>query len=225
MSKLGTVLEKDVFPSLKRAVTSQFTVPGFKVRKQLRKAINLAKTSDDLLDTLQQSSGCNWLDTRLLEALACGSSQPAACELIEAYKNFLHHKKLNEVLSDYSKSEIQEPYAVRVGTKIDMNPKEITVGALLKHRGDLEDVIINLGKGIVKISHVKQGCLEVIYSMPAQFAFAAYKNTLNRRHKFCRISLLYLKYDNHPVIYDPWLFDLEKSSTKRKEIFYEYEGS
>ena len=222
IAKLRSVLKNDELPSLKLALISQLTVPGVKVQKKLRKAIESAKTSDDLLFKLgKQSSCCNWLDTDLLEALACGSSQPAAYELIEAYKHFLHSKKLDEVLF---KSEVQKPYASKVGAKIDMDPTEITIGILLQHRGDLENVILNLGKGIVNIDHVKEGCVEIICSIPAHSSFVAYKNALHNRHKFRTINLLYLTCDHHPSIYDPWLFDLEEHSIKRKEVSHEYEG-
>ena len=137
-----------------------------------------------MLFTLQRSSSCNWLDTSLLEALACGSSQLAAFELIKAYEKFLHSKKLDQILSCFSKSAVRKPYASRVGAKIGLNPSKITVGALLRHRGDLENVILNLGKGIVNIEHVTDECLEIIYSIPAQCGFVAYKNTLHNRHKF-----------------------------------------
>ena len=221
MSKLGSFLKKDELPSLKRALTSQLTVPGVKVQKNFRKVIESAKTSDDLLDKLERSSCCNWLDTDLLEALACGSSQPTARELIKAYKAFLYSKKLNEVLF---KSKVQKPYANKVGAKIDMNPNEITIGILLQRRGDLENVILNLGKGKVKIDHVKQGCVEIVCSIQTHCSFIVYKNALHNRHKFHTINLLCLTCDHHPGIYDPWLFDLEEHSIKRKEVFHEYEG-
>ena len=224
-SKLGTVLEKDNFASLKIALSSQLTVPGVKGKKQLRKAIESTKTSDDMLFTLQRSSCCNWLDTDLLEALACGSSQSAAYELIKAYKFFLHSKKLDEVLSCFSKSKVRKPYASRVGAKIDMNPNEITIGMLLERRGDLENVILNLGKGRVSIDHAKGGCLEVICSIPAHCSFVAYRNALHNRHKFHGIRLLHLTCDIHPIVYDPWLFDLEEQTSKIIETFHENEGN
>ena len=221
MAKLGSVLKKDELPTLKIALTSQLTVPGVKVQKKLKKVIESAKTSDDLLVKLERSSCCNWLDTDLLEALACGSSQPTAYELIKAYKTFLHSKKLNEVLF---KSKVKKPYASGVGAKIDMNPNEITIGILLQRREDLENVILNLGKGKVNIDHVKQGCVEIVCSIPAHSSFVAYKNALTNRYKFRTISLLYLTYDDYPSICDPWLFDLEGHSIKGKEVFHEYEG-
>ena len=220
-SKLCIVLKKDNLPSLKIALVSRFNVPGVKVGEKLSEAIKLAKTSDDLLFTLQQSSSCNWLDTSLLEALACGSCQPAAFELIKAYENFLHSKKLDQILSCFSKSTVRKPYARRVGAKIGINPNRITVGTLLRHRGDLEDVILNLGKGIVNIEHVTDGCLEIVCSIPAHCSFFAYKNALHNRYKFHSITLLYLTCDNRPIIYDPLLFDLE---VQRKEVFHEHEG-
>ena len=224
-STLSTVLKEDNLPSLKIALISSLTFPGVKVGEQLSEAIESAKKSDDLLLTLQRSSCCNWLDTDLLEALACGSSQPAAYELIKAYKKFLHSKKLDKVLSYFSKSKVHKPYTSKVGAKIGINPNKITVGVLLKNRGDLEDVILNLGKGIVNIDHVQEGCLEIICSIPAHCRFAAYRNALHNRHKFHGICLLYLKCDIHPIVYDPWLFDLEEQTSKRTEIFHEYEGN
>ena len=220
-SKLGSFLKKAELSTLKIALTGQVNVPGVKVKKSLKKVIESAKTSDDLLFKLEQTSCCNWLDTDLLEALAYGSSQPAAYELIKAYKTFLYSKKLDEVLF---KSEIQRPYASKVGAKIDMDPNQITIGVLLQRRGDLENVILNLGKGIVNIDHVKPGCVEVVCSIPVHCSFVVYKNTLHNRHKFHTISLLYLTCDDYPIIYDPWLFDLEEDSIKRKEIFHDYEG-
>ena len=220
-SELGSFLKKAELSTLKIALTSQLTVPGVKGQKKLKKVIESAKTSDDLLVKLGRSSCCNWLDTDLLEALACGSSQPAARELIEAYKTFLYSKKLDEVLF---KSEIQRPYASKIGAKIDMDPNQITIGVLLQRRGDLENVILNLGKGIVNIDHVKPGCVEVVCSIPVHCSFVVYKNALHNRHKFHTISLLYLTCDDYPIVYDPWLFDLEEDSIKRKEVFHDYEG-
>ena len=222
MSKLGSFLKKDELDSLKRALIRQLTVPGvIKVQENFRKVIESAKTSDDLLVKLEESYSCNWLDTDLLEPLACVSSQPTAYELIKAYKTFLYSKKLNEVLF---KSEVKKPYASKVGAKIDMNPNEITIGILLQRREDLESVILNLGKGIVNIDHVKPGCVEVVCNIETHCGFILYKNALHNRHKFHTISLLYLTCERHPGIYDPWLFDLEEHSIKRKEVFHEYEG-
>ena len=223
-SNLNTVLKKDNLPLLKKALIGALTVPGVKVGEQLNEGIESAKTSDDLLCILQQSSSCNWLDTRLLEALAYSSNQPAAYELIKAYEKFLHPKKLDKVFVYFSNSKVQKPYARKLSAKIGINPDKITVGALLKDCNDLEDVILNLGKGIVNIDHV-EGCLEIICSIPAHCSFAAYKNSLNNRHKFHRICLSYLTCDIHPIVYDPWLFNLAEDSVKRKEAFHEHEGN
>lgn len=210
--------------SLQAAVTSQRAVPGINIGKKLSRKINLAKTSSEILQVLQQSSCCNWLDTRLLEALACGANK-SAYELIEAYKTFLHSKKLDEVLSCFPKSKIRKPYAVKVAAKIDIDPNEVTVGMLLSHHDDLENVILNLSKGRIKIKHVKKGCLEVVCSIPAHQGFQAYKNALQNRHKFRSIHLLHLTSDTHPIIYDPWLFNLAQEFGKGKEVFHESEGN
>ena len=226
ISALDSILKNAELSTLKLAIGSQHFVPGIDIGKKLSRAINLAKTSSDILQALQQSSCCNWLDTRLLEALACGANKyPYAYELIKAYETFLHSKKLDEVLSCFPKSKVRKPYAVKVGAKIDIDPNEVTVGMLFRHRDDLENVILNLGKGRVRIKDVKKGCLEVVYSIPADQSFQAYKNALQNRHKFQTIRLLYLTSDTHTVIYDPWLFDLALESGKGKEVFHESKGN
>lgn len=222
--KLCSILEKADIRSLQVALTSLNNVPGIKLGKKLCRAINLAKTSYDLFLTLEKSSSCNWLDIHLLSILANSSEQPAACELIKAYKKYLHSKKLEDVLSHF-KPEVKLPYISKVSAKIDVKPNEITVGMLLDCRSDIENIILKLGKGKVKLKHARNGCLEIFCFIPAYCSFAAYKNALHNCHKFHKVCLLYLTCDIHPVIYNPWVFDLEEKHVKRKEVFHEHEGN
>ena len=38
---------------------------------------------------------------------------------------------------------------------------------------------------------------------------------LHNRHEFCTIDLIHVEIGDHPLIYDPWLSDLEKHSVKQ----------
>ena len=224
MSELRVLLKKVDLPALKLALASQAKAPsGIKLdKKPLSKKIWKAETNDDLLMALEQLSDCNWLNTRLLKALVNGSRLPEAENLIKAYEEFLSCKTLSEVLSQFPRSEKKEMYITKVCAKIDVN-KDVTLGCLFTYCNHIEDAILNLGKGILKIKHIKKGCLEISLST-SQSSFITYKNSLHSVQKFCRIHLMSFRISTHPIIYDPWMFDLEEQSIKRKEVFHEYEG-
>ena len=224
-TRLNKLLRNADLSSLKLALTSQAKAPnGIDLKKPLNEAIRNAKNSDDLLRTLEEFPDSNWLDTRLLEAVVNGSELSGAENLIKAYREFLSSKKLSEVLSEFSEtSKKREAYFTKVCVKINVS-KDITIGDLFRYCDHLEGVILNLGKRVLRIKDIKKGCLEISLST-TQCSFTTYKNALQNFQKFCRVRLMSLKVNAHPVVYDPWLFDLDEQSVKRKEVFYEYEGN
>ena len=174
-----------------------------------------------MLRKLQKSPDSNWLDTRLLKALVNGSRLSEAENLIKAYREFLSSKKISEILSQFPKSKVKETYVTELYAKFDVS-SNITVGELFQHCDPLGDIILNLGKGILRIKDIKKGCLEINLSI-TQCSFITYKNALQNVQKFCTMHLLSLKISSHPVIYDPWLFDSDEKSTESK-IFDEHKG-
>ena len=218
-------LLKDSDPlALKLALARQAKAPGgIELKKSLNKAVNNATTSYELLRALEKTPDCNWLNTCLLKAVINGSRLLEAKNLVAAYEEFLSSRKLSEVLSQFSKSKIKESYITEVCAKIDVS-RDVTVGDLFAHCNYLEHAILNLGKKRLQIKDIRKGCLE-FSSSTAQCSFSTYKNALQNFQKFCRVRLMSLKVSGHPVIYDPWLFDLDEQNVKRKEVFYEHEGN
>ena len=173
-SELCILLRKADLSALKLALTSQAKAPsGIELKKPLNEAVRSAKTSDELLITLEEFPDSNWLDTRLLKALVNGSRLSGAENLIKAYREFLSSKKLSEVLSEFPKSKIKESYITKICVKIDVS-KDITIGDLFRYCNILEDVILNLGKRVLRIKDIKKGCLEISLSS-TQHSFIAYK--------------------------------------------------
>ena len=225
-TRLNRLLKDTDLSSLKLALTSQAKAPsGVELKKPLNEAIKNAKTTCELLMTLEECSDSNWLDTGLLEAVVSGSELSGAENLIKAYKEFLMSKKLSEVLSEFPESpKKRETYFTKACAKIDVS-KDITIGDLFRHCNNLK-VILNLGRGVLRIRDIKKGCLEISLSI-TQYSFIAYKSALRNNiiQNFFKVRLLSLKVSGHPVIYDPWLFDLDEQNVKRKEVFYEHEGN
>ena len=210
--QLGEILKCCDLVTLKGALFSQVDTPdGVELGNQLEKQIDKAESSSDLLYALKRSHCCNWLDTRLIEVLAYSSESSRAVELIKAYQKQLFPRKLMDVLSKKSQhAEAKKEYIAAVRAKTEMDPGKITVEDFINYRWTIEDVILDLGKGLLNIEHVREGCLEIHYRISTKCSFDAYKMAVHNRYKFHGINLIHIKIGDHPVIYDPWLSDLDK---------------
>ena len=216
LKHLVDILKLCDLPTLKVSLIHQAHTPdGVELQKRLKRKIEVAKSVPDLLFALEECQCCNWLDTRLIEVLAYNCESPKAVELIKAYQTFLFPKKLLDVLPKKHKHvEQRKDYVAAVHAKTKMDPDKITVGDFMQYRWTIEDVVLDLGKGILDINHVNEGCLEIGYFIPVYCSFNAYKMALHNRHNFYPIDLIHIEIGNHPLIYDPWLSDLEKDSVK-----------
>ena len=216
-TQLGSILRFCDLSTLKVALIDQARTPGgVELEKRLKKKIKAANSNSELLLVIRKSQCCNWLDTRLIEALAYGSESSTAVELIKAYRKFLFPKKLADALPKELKHlERKTAYVKAVTTKTGKDPNLITIGEFIDYRWTIEDVILDLGRGSLDIEHVDRGCLKINYLIPVYYSFTAYKMALCNHHKFCTIDLLHVEVGDHPIIYDPWLCDLEKHSVKQ----------
>ena len=214
--QLGEILKFCDLMTLKGALFSQADTPGgVELGKHLEKRIDKAESSSELLYALKRSHYCNWLDTRLIEVLAYSSESSSAVELIKAYQRHLFPRKLLDVLSKKSQhAEAKKRYIAAVHAKTEMDPSKITVEDFINYRWTIQDVILDLGKGILSIDHVREGCLEIYYGISTKCSFDAYKMAIHNRYKFYGINLIHIKIGDHPLIYDPWLSDLDNQFVK-----------
>ena len=208
-----SILKDCNIPGLRVAVIKQADTPdGVKLKKSVKNDIKSAQSIDELLLAFDDPSCCSWLNIRLLEVLANCTSQNAV-EVINAYKNFLFSKKLETVLPrQHEQSEERESFITTVCAKVKIDPDKITVGNFMEYYQHIEKAVLDLGKQILNIKHLKRGCLEIIYTIPVYYSFNAYKMALHNQHKFYAIDLVHIEIDNCPMIFDPWLFDMRQLS-------------
>jgi len=208
---------------LKRSLIYQARTPeGVRLHKRLRKDIEAAKSSDDLLVALGNSSSCNWLDIRLLSTLARASRVPIASTLITAYKDVVFSKSLAEALPKFSGST-KKLYLTQVSIKLDIPVEKITIGDFDKFKWEVEKVKFDLGKGVLNLEHVKEGCLEIQCSIPMQFTFHAYKMALLNRHSAHFPEVICIKIDSFPLITGPRYSESEVSSSAH-HIYNKFNG-
>ena len=213
-TKLGEILDNRDLLTLKGVLFIQVDTPGgVELGKELEKQIDRAESNSQLFYALKRSHCCNWLDTRLIEVLAYNSQSSNAVELIKAYKKLLFPRKLLDVVSNISGgTKGKKKYMAAVHTKTKMDPNKITVEDYLEYRWNTKDVIFDLGKGVLNIGNVKKGCLQICYHVPIKCSFAAYKMALYNHHKLYTINIMHIEIADYPLIYDPWLSDLDKYS-------------
>ena len=142
---------------------------------------------------------------RLLDALITSSGIREAKVLVSKYKEIIFSKKLGEVLVFMPEErKHKDAYTSKVGSKIEKNANEITVGDLSRFVTTLETIIMDINNGSCVLEHLGTGCLEIHWLIPTHCRFHAYKSALNNRHKFCDIHLQYLHIEPYPPIYDPF---------------------
>ena len=192
------------------------TPGGVQFPDDLHQSIKAAKELDTLLDILADSDYWSWVDLRLLDTLIVSSGIKEAKILMQKYKDAIFPKKLSEILDKLplpQPKEHREAYTTKVGTKIQKEPDDVTVGDLPHYCNILETVIMDINNGSCVLEHVDQGCLEIHWFIPTHCRLHAYKSALNNRHKFCEIHLQYLEIEPYPPIYDPFTIQPTMLST------------
>ena len=202
---------------MRRAILQQRRTPrGVQFPDDLHQSIKAARELDTLLDILADSDYWSWVDLRLLDALIVSSGIQEAKLLIQKYKDAIFPKKLSEILDKLplpQQKEHKAAYTTRVGTKIQKEPDDVTVGDLSYYCNILETVIMDINNGSCVLEHLDNGCLEIHWLIPTHCRFHAYKSALNNRHKFCDIDLQYLQIEPYPPIYDPFTIQPTMLST------------
>ena len=230
IAELNGILKSCDLSTLQSVLIHQVNTPkGIKLKKdlkeQIKKKINEATSSFNLISVLDDFPFCNWLDTRLVEALTIGSGLKSSSDLVNAYKKFLFQKKFRDALLEFPtvQEEEIEAYIVAVSEKIHVDPNKITIGDFMKKRRTMEHAILDLVNQTLCIQNVKRGCLEFSYYIPNNYSFSAYKMALHNHYKFYIINLLHIEIGKHPVIYDPWFSDLDKEAVMHS-LHSQYEG-
>lgn len=230
IAELNGILKTCDLSTLQSVLIHQVNTPkGIKLKKVLKKRIKKkiteATSSFNLMSVLDDFPFCNWLDTRLVEALTIGSRLKSSSDLVNAYKKFLFEKKFRDVLLEFRtvKEKKVEAYVVAVSEKIHVNPDKITIGDFMNDRRKMGRAILDLENQRLCIRNIRKGCLEFSYYIPDNYSFCAYKMALYNQYKFYTINLVHIEIGKHPVIYDPWLSDLDKGTIKQSFHFH-YEG-
>ena len=203
-TKMKALFKKADFGDLRRACIAQVHNPdGAELAPNLVEKIAVTQNINDLFDLLVRSPYWSWIDIRILEMMVAASGISLADKLLDNYKAAVFSKRLIELLPNVFGKDLGEEFCTKVVTKIQKDPKEMTVADLLGLQSKLEIEIMNIKKGICILEHLEKGCVEIQWYIPTSCVDGAYQSAKVKCYQFNDLHLLYLKIGHYPVIHDP----------------------
>ena len=203
-TKMRRLLKRSDYGDLRRACIVQMRNPGgASLSQNFMDQMSKTQNIDDLFDILVFLPYWSWIDIRILEMMVVASDNPQAVQLLNNYKDVVFSKKLIDLLPNAPSKEVKEEYYAIVVTKVKKDPNIITVADLLEFQYQLEEVIMDIQKGICVLEHLKKGCIELHWYIPTSCVDGAYQSARVRCDQFSDLHLQYLKIGHYPVIHDP----------------------
>ena len=162
------------FSSLQRACIEKANSPKMLYKSnEIVPVIKEAQSFQALCSMLADSSYWNFLDIRMMEAMAIASMIPAAQETIENFKKTFYNMTLKEAAPYFPVMPAKSGYTA-MHEDIDRDPSEMTIGELQKHRFYLETEVIQEGPGTCKIRKIMIGSVMIIWQIHVDHAYQAY---------------------------------------------------
>ena len=189
---------------IRRACILQTKTPGgAHLPGELKTQLSTTQNVDMILDVLALSDYWSWIDVRLLETIVTASESVRAKESLENYKSVIFSKKLVDVLPHFPGKELKKKQYTRVVSKLNKDPKELTVADLLKLQAKLEVEIMDIANGASLLEQLAKGCIEVHWYIPTELVDKAFQSAALKCHKFHDMHLQYLLIGSYQVICDP----------------------
>lgn len=170
-ASITTIIENNIhvtgFSALQRACIEKAKSPKMLLKStEVIPIIKEAKTFQDLCTMLADTTYWNFLDTRMMEALATASRVPAAQKTMENFKKTFFSMKLSDVAPQFPviplKSKVNYTFFEEI---LDEDPRDFTIGDLHKHRFYLETEILEIGDNKLTISQIVVGSIHIVWQI------------------------------------------------------------
>ena len=203
-SRMRSQLSAAEFSDIRRACIEQMNSPnGAKLPPDIIIKVKSSTNVNALFDTLAESPYWSWIDIRLLSVMAAATGCVESIELLASYKKSVFTRKLIDVLSNAPNKKVKEEYYSKIVTKINKDANEMTVADLLDFQRELEEVILDINKGVCILDLVEIGSIEVHWYIPNHCVDNAYQSASIRSHMFIEVQLIWIQIAQYPVVYNP----------------------
>ena len=169
------------FDRLQRACIEKARSPKMIYKSnEILPVIKKADSFERLCSMLADTTYWNFLDIRMMEAMATASMIPAAQETIENFKKTFFSMTLKEAAPYFPVIQVK-PNHTELHEDLDRDPSEMTIGELHKHRFYLEAEILETGPDTCTICRIMIGSVAIVWQIHVAHAYQAYSR-LNRFH-------------------------------------------
>ena len=177
------------------------TPDGPWLTKQFINAISLVETSDELFEILMHTHHLDWINFSILESLVENTKAELAEKVLDSYKkytlqlNFLTVFTMNSCIPEI---EHPGPEYTKVKEILAVDVNKMTVGKLLQHRTFLERNVFDINEGSTRVCSIDNQGDTVVWIIPLECSFHAYRCANHNLHKFDII--ISLEIENYPII-------------------------
>ena len=168
---LTDIIQHTNFNRLQRACIEKARSP--KMLHKSSEVIPFIKEADSfekLCSMLADTTYWNFLDIRMMEAMATASMIPAAKETIENFKKTFFSMTLKKAAPYFPVISVK-PNHFELHEILDRDPSQMTIGELHEHRFYLETEILKTGSDTCTICRIKIGSVEIVWQIHGVYAY------------------------------------------------------
>ena len=196
-ASVTTLIQNANFPLLQRACIEKAKSPRMLHKSnEIVPVIKEAQSFQALCLMLADSSYWNFLDIRMMEAMATASMIPAAQETIENFKKTFFSMSLKDAAPYFPIMPAKSNYTV-MHEELDRDPSQMTIGELNKHRFYLETKVIQDGPDTCTIRKIMIGSVVIVWQIHINHTYQVYSR-LKRLHS--QLSLQAIRHISVPVM-------------------------
>ena len=156
-----TGISENNFSNLQRAAIEKAKSQRFPKSHEILPIINAAKSFQALCTMLANSSYWNFLDIRMIEAMASVSMVPAVQKSVENFKKTFFGMTIEEAAPYFPVDLRIKPGYTQVIESLDKDPRKMTIGELHKHRFYLETELFETGTDTCTIYRIVIGSVKL----------------------------------------------------------------
>jgi len=189
---ITTAITNTNFSILQRAALETARSPHMALKShEILPILKEARSFDNLCTSLADSPYWNFLDTRIMEAMAAASLIPAAQESIENFKTAFFGMTLSEAAPYFPVCRHTKPDHTVMKEVLDKDPKQMTIGDLHKHRFFIEMEITEKPDSCT-ISRIVIGSVTIEWQIHVDLVYQAYSALKNKLPKLTLQSVTHL---------------------------------
>ena len=161
---------------------------------QIISVIKEAQSFEMLRFMLANTTYWNFLDIRMMEAMATASMIPAAQATIENYKKAFFSMTLKEAAPYFPVVPVKSGHTT-MHEDLNKDPSQMTIGELHKHRFYLETEVIQTGPDTCTICSIKIGSVTIVWQIHLDNVYQAYISIKGKNSQLKSQAIRHLSID------------------------------